>query len=93
MIIQWGNADVQNLGSSDANEAAERTASFPLSFPNICLSLQATMRNDSNDSRVRARDHSPVIRSLATDKFVYQIQVPEDETWDNLSLYFFAIGY
>ena len=93
LFIQWGNVNVENLGSSDVNEATERTASFPVDFPNICLNLQATIRNDANSGSPRARDHSPVIRSLATDKFVYQIQVPEDEAWDNLSLYFFAIGY
>ena len=92
LILQWGIANIDNMGSSDDNEEAERTASFKTKFPNICLHLQATIRNSSN-SQPRLRDHSAIIRSLATDSFVYQIQVPDDETWNNLSLFFLAIGY
>ena len=93
LFIQWGKVSIDNLGSSDNNEAAERSASFKTKFPNICLHIQATILNSSNDSRPRARDHSPVIRSLANDSFVFQIQVPEDEAWNYLSLFYFAIGY
>ena len=94
LIIQWGKVSIDNLGSSDANEQSERNAAFSLSFPNTCLNVQATIHvDDSVSVSDRKRDFIPLIRAIHTTDFNYSIQVPDDVHWDNISMFFQAIGY
>ena len=94
LIIQWGEVNVDNIGSSDANEEKLRHASFPIVFSSSCLNLILTMRiSPAADASDRRRDFMPMVKSMNVNEFSYVIKVPDNMNWDSLSVLFSAIGY